>query len=312
MWVILAAIAPNFLLILLGWGIRVRRWLDASFWVQTEKLTYYLLFPALLVANLAEAKLDGLPVAAIIGAQGLGLVGVLALVVLPLRLVWPRLATDGAVFTSFFQGSVRPNTYIGFAMASALWGANGVTVTALAAALVIPLVNLVCVIALIRWGEGDHQRGLGPTLWAIARNPLILACLIGAALNVSGLGLPPVIGPVLKIMAQASLALGLLCVGAGLEFSAIRGAGSVVGATLVVKLAVVPAAVAALAWWFGLSGSQLAATIAYAALPVATNSYVLARQLGGDARLAAAIITTSTIAAAATLPVAAMLIARLP
>lgn len=312
MLTIAVAILPNFALIVLGWAMRARRWLEPAFWVQAERLTYYLLLPALLITNLAEARLDGLPVAAIAAAQGLGIVAVLALFALPLRLAWPRLRHDGPGFTSLVQGTIRPNTYVAFAVAAALWGAQGVTVAAVSAALVVPLVNLICVAALVQWGQGGGRRGLGPTLAAIARNPLILACLLGAGLNLGGIGLPPVVGPVLKILAQASLALGLLCVGAGLDLGAVRGAGRVVAASLILKLAVLPAAVAAVGWAFGLTGATLAAAIVYAAVPVATNAYVLARQLGGDHALAAAIITASTLAAALTLPAAAALIARLP
>lgn len=309
---IAAAIIPNFALILLGWGMRARRLLEPAFWTQAERLTYYLLFPALLVTNLAEAKLTGLPVLTIAAAQGLGIFVILGAAALPLRHFWPRLKGDGPGFTSLFQGAIRPNTYMAFAVAAALWGATGVTVAAISAAVVVPLVNLLCVAALVHWGHSGGRRGLGPTLVAIARNPLIVACLIGAGLNLSGIGLPPIIGPFLKILAQASLALGLLCVGAGLDLGALRGTGRVVVATLVLKLAALPAVVGTLGWWFGLRAEPLAATILYAAVPVAANAYVLARQLGGDFKLAAAIITASTLAAAVTLPVATLLIGHLP
>ncbi|MCA1908411.1 MAG: AEC family transporter [Magnetospirillum sp.] len=309
---IAAAIVPNFALILLGWGMRARRLLEPAFWAQAERLTYYLLFPALLVTNLAEAKLTGLPVVAIAAAQGLGIFVILGALVLPSRHLWPRLKDDGPGFTSLFQGAIRPNTYMAFAVAAALWGSAGVTVAAVSAALVVPLVNLLCVSALVHWGQGDGKRGLGPTLAAIAKNPLIVACLLGAALNLSGIGLPPIIGPLLKILAQASLALGLLCVGAGLDLGAVRGAGRVVAVSLALKLVALPVAVGTLGWVFGLRGETLAATIIYAAVPVAANAYVLARQLGGDFKLAAAIITASTLAAAATLPVATLLIGHLP
>lgn len=312
MLAIAAAIIPNFALILLGWGIRARRLLEPAFWAQAERLTYYLLLPALLVTNLAEAPLAGLPVVAIATAQGLGIAVILMVLALPLRHFWPRLRLDGPGFTSLFQGAIRPNTYVAFAVAAALWGSAGVTVAAVSAALVVPLVNLLCVSALVHWGQGDGKRGLGPTLAAIARNPLILACLLGAGLNLSGIGLPPIIGPLLKILAQASLALGLLCVGAGLDLGAVRGAGRVVAASLGLKLLALPLAVGGLGWLFGLRGVPLAASIIYAAVPVATNAYVLARQLGGDFKLAAAIITASTLAAAFTLPVAALLIGHLP
>lgn len=305
MTTILAALAPIFLLILLGWAFRVRGFLTDAFWVPAEKLTYFVLFPALLVANLAEARLDGLPVAGMVAAQGVGTL-VMAMLAASLALVAarPPLGLDDAGFSSLFQGLIRPNTYVGFAATAGMFGPPGVTLTAICVALVVPLVNLLSVIALVRWGNAKEgaRRGFGAALLAIATNPLILACIVGIGLNLTGIGLPPVIGPFLKVLGQASLALGLLAVGAGLEIAAIRQAGPVVGLAAFGKLLVLPALIGGCAWAFGIRDLALAVTTAYAGLPVAPNAYVLARRMGGDARLMAAIITLTTLLAAATLP----------
>jgi predicted permease len=300
---IVGALAPIFALIVMGWAFRVRGWLTDSFWVPAEKLTYYVLFPALLTANLAEARLDGLPVAAILGAQGgATLIMAAAAAALAANAHRPPLRLDGAGASSLFQGIIRPNTYVGFAAAASLFGAQGVTLTALCVALVVPLVNLLSVIACLRWaGAKGARRGWRGLAKPIITNPIILSCAVGIALNLSGIGLPPVAGPLLKILGQASLALGLLAVGAGLELRAVRAAGPAVAVVLVGKLLLLPALVAALAWTMGVRGLPLAVAIVYSALPVAPNAYVLARQMGGDARLMAAIITLSTMVAAVTL-----------
>lgn len=306
MTTILAALAPIFLLILLGWAFRATGFLDDTFWVPAEKLTYFFLFPALLLTNLAEAPLDGLPVAGMIGAQGVGTLAMAALAAgLATAAARPPLRLDPAGFSSVFQGMIRPNTYVGFAAAAGMFGAQGVTLVAICVALVVPLVNLLSVIALVRWGSGKDgaRRGLGGALLAVATNPLILACGAGIALNLGDLGLPPVVGPLLKVLGQASLALGLLAVGAGLEVAAIRRGGPAVGLAAVAKLVLAPAVIGALAWGMGVRDLALAVTTAYAGLPVAPNAYVLARRMGGDARLMAAIITLTTVLAAATLPV---------
>ncbi|MBC7951983.1 MAG: AEC family transporter [Rhodospirillaceae bacterium] len=307
---IVGALAPIFMLILLGWGLRARGFLTDAFWVPAERLTYYVLFPALLIANLAEAKLAGLPVAAILGAHGtatLILAGLAALVAThanrrPLRL-------NGAGASSLFQGIIRPNTYVGFAAAAGLFGAEGVTLTALCVALVVPLVNLLSVMGLVHFAAPKGaRRGWRGMALPIITNPIIIGCLMGIALNASGLGLPPIIGPFLKVLGQASLALGLLAVGAGLEIKAIRETGPAVTLTILARLVLSPALVAALAWMMDLRGLALAVCVLYGGLPVAPNAYVLARQLGGDARLMAAIITLSTLAAAVTLAVLAALV----
>lgn len=311
MTTILGALAPIFLLILLGWSFRVSGFLTDGFWVPAEKLTYFFLFPALLIANLAEARLEGLPVAGMVGAHGIGTL-VMAAVAASLALIAakPPLRLNGPGFSSLFQGLIRPNTYVGFAATAGLFGASGVTLTAICVALVVPLVNLLSVIALVRWGGSKEgaQRGIGAALLAIVKNPLIAACLIGIALNLFDIGLPPVIGPFLKVLGQASLALGLLAVGAGLEVAAIRQSGPAVGLAAFGKLLALPALIGGCAWMLGVRDLALAVTIAYAGLPVAPNAYVLARRMGGDARLMAAMITLTTVLAAATLPAWMLLI----
>lgn len=302
------ALAPVFLLILLGWGFRARGWLADSFWVPAEKLTYYALFPALLISNLAEARLEGLPIAAILTAQGSAQV---TLATLAVMMAWwlrrPPTGLTAASASSFFQGMIRPNTYVGLATAAGLFGPPGLTLTALCVALVVPLGNLLAVIALVHWvpthGGSVWRRLLRP----IVTNPMILSCAAGMALNLSGIGLPPVIGPFFKILGQASLTLGLLAVGAGLDLKAVRAGGFVLALTLTGKLLLMPLAVAAFAWTLGVRGVDFAVCVAFGGLPVAPNAYVLARQMGGDARLMAAIITLSTLAGAASLTVLVLL-----
>jgi malonate transporter len=298
---ILGALAPIFLLILLGWAIRRCGFVAESFWVSAEKLTYFVLFPSLLVANLAEAQLAGLPVAAVAGAQGLAILAVAGLVSGAGRLGW-RAGLEGPGYSSLFQAAIRPNTYVGFAAAASLFGAAGVTLTAVCVALVVPLVNLLCVLALLHWGGQGRQTGWR-MLVPVLKNPLISACLIGIGLNAGGIGLPPVIGPLLKILGQAALALGLLAVGAGLEPAAIRSGGRPLAVAGALKLVAMPLLAGGLAVAFGLSGTALAVSVLYAGLPVAPNAYMLARQMGGDARLMAAMISLTTLLAGATLPV---------
>lgn len=295
-------LAPIFLLIVLGAVLRATRFL--SYWWAAERLTYFILFPALLVANLAEARLEGLPVAGMAGAQAGG-VAAMAVLVLAFRssLGRPPWRLDGAGFTSLFQGCIRPNTYVGLAVAAGLFGVQGLTLTAICVATAVPLVNLLSVVVMVRHaGKEGASRPWREAVMPVVRNPLIAACLTGIALNLTGIGLPPVVGPFLKILGAASLPLGLLAVGAGLDLRGLRHTGAPVVLSAVAKLAVLPLLTACGGWLLGLGGLPLAVCVAYAALPCAPNAYMLARQMGGDAGLMAKIITAQTVVAAATLP----------
>lgn len=294
---ILLALAPVFLLIFIGHGLK--RWgvLDGAFWVGAERLTYFLLFPALLVETLAGAEVA----AAIAGPMALAMIaGVLAVTAVAFA-ARTRLGADGPAFTSIYQGSVRPNTYVGLAVAAGAFGRPGVSLAAICVAATVPLVNLLSVAVLSRYAGASAARARAVAV-AVATNPLILACALGILLNVTGLGLPPVLDSLLRALGSASLPLGLMAVGAGLDLGAARGAGARVGLAAAFKLLLLPGLTAAALFAFGIGGTAYRVALLYASLPCSASAYVLARQLGGDAALMASIITVQTLAAILTMP----------
>ena len=135
------------------------------------------------------------------------------------------------------------------------------------------------------------------------RNPVIIACLIGAGLNLSDVGLPAVIGPFMLLIGKAALPLGLMAVGAGLDFRSLSARRGVLTGTAAVKLIVMPFLTWVLCLTFGVEGISAVICIIFAALPVSATSYVMARQMGGDGQLMAGIVTSTTLAAALTLPI---------
>nr|WP_163501574.1 AEC family transporter [Halomonas socia] len=291
------ALGPLFLLILLGAALGWKHLPGGDFWPQLEKLIYFLLFPAMLVATLATADVSQVPV----GRVALVLLGVMAVLGALLWRLRQRLGLDPAAFTSVFQGALRFNTYVGVAGASALHGSAGATVAAVAVALMVPVVNVLCVASFIAAGTLGPA-SLGKSLLALARNPLILACLAGIALNLSGIGLPGWSAQTVGLLGSAALPLGLVAVGVALRPRALVRLDRGVWAANLLKLVAMPGLVLALALLLGLDPVSRDVALLFAALPTATSAYILARQLGGDAELMAALITGQTLLAMLTLP----------
>ncbi|MCX5506867.1 AEC family transporter [Pseudomonas sp. BJa3] len=293
---LLTTLVPIILLIALGTWLRVRGFLAETFWPGAERLSYYVLLPSLFLHGLATANLDGVPV--------LGMVGVLMLSTLLgalLLVLYQAVAShDGGDFTSVFQGGVRFNNYIGATLAAGLYGAAGIALAAVANAAIVPLVNLLCVLVFARFSA----RHSSPTtvLKAIFANPLIIGCAAGLLLRVTGLGLPAGLEPTVKALGQAALPLGLLCVGAALGGARLGQQVRPVLAASLFKFLIMPVATWGLCRLLGLSGQAAVVAVLFQALPTASSSYVMARQMGGNAPLMATIIALQTIAAAATLP----------
>jgi predicted permease len=301
----IAALFPVFAVIVIGYGLSRRRFVDDGFWAAAERITFYVFFPALLVASTAKANLAGLDV----GAVALALLGGIAIVVAMACALRRPLRLNGPAYSSLIQSAIRPNVYVAFSAAAALYGREGLAAMSLCIAIVVPAVNIISVYALVRHGAGAEtgepgSGGWGRVVAGVAANPLVLACAVGFALNWTGIGLPPLIGPLLEILGQASLAVGLLAVGAGLDLKALGNAGPGVAAASLLKLAVLPLVTWVLARLLGVDGVALAAVITTAAVPVSATAYVMARQMGGDARIMAGAITATTLAALITMPLA--------
>jgi malonate transporter and related proteins len=293
------ALAPIFLLILLGYLLRRYEFPGGGFWPLSERLTYYVLLPCLLVDSLISADFGALPVARTFAVIVLSLV-LVSLLTLAMRRMLPL---NGPAFTSLFQGAIRPNTYLGLAGAMALFGQEGVLLSALAIAAVIPANNLICVLVVSCYGAKE-VRGIGRITLEIAKNPLIVSCLIGFAINAAGVRLPFELPEVVRVLGRASLPLGLLAVGAGLSFGSTAQGWLPIMLSSVLKMAVLPLVTMLLCLWMGVTGTAAGVAILFTAIPTSASSYILARQLGGDHRLMAAILTAQTAAAALFLPLA--------
>lgn len=292
-----SALGPLFLLILLGAVLGWRRWPGNDFWPQLERVIYYLLFPAMLVSTLATANVEEVPVIRV----AIALLGVMVGFAILLWRGQEWLELDGATFTSVFQGSLRFNTYVGVAGAAAIHGGSGATVAAVAVALMVPVVNILCVASFIAAGTLGSAN-LGRSLLALIRNPLILACLLGITLNLSDVGLPGWSNRTIHLLGAAALPLGLVAVGVALRPHALVRLDRGVWAANLIKLILTPAMVLCLSFLLQLDPISRDVVLLFAALPTATSAYILARQLGGDADLMAALITGQTLLAMVTLP----------
>jgi malonate transporter and related proteins len=300
------ALLPILVLILLGLGLKQIRFIPAEAWAGMERLTYYLLFPALLIHSLGRQQLSGIP-----WLEMLQIIAAVLLLSSTLLILWYRLfsASSGSTFTSIFQGGVRFNTYIALALCQAFYADRGLALGAVAAGFMIVLINLLCITALSIWGSTGNRSWRG-FLRDILANPLIIACVIGWSLNLGGIGLPGPSGDILEIIGRAALPFGLLAVGAALRLQAIHGHLRPALVSSLVQFGVKPLATAGLISLSGLDGLAASVLLIVFMTPTAPSAYILAKQLGGDAETMASIITLQTLLAFLLMPAIAYLLLR--
>jgi malonate transporter len=296
------ALAPVFLLIAIGWALKVLWLRDEAMWRPAEKLAYFVLIPALVVHDLYNADLASLPFSRMVIAL-LGSVIIVALALLALRPLLSKLLVKGDVgFTSVFQGSIRANFFITLAAAPVLLPANGAALVIIAVAFFTVMVNIFAVLVLARWGR-DGKADLGALIKRLATNPFIVATLVGIAVNLSTVPVPRVVDSTFALLAAAGLPLALLTAGAGLRLATVGVHLPGIFIASLGKLLILPAVAVGLGTLLGLEASVLAMLVLFHSQPTAITSYVLAKQMGGDHDLMAGILTTQTLLAVFTVPV---------
>lgn len=307
---ILFSLLPLFVVILIGYWLRQGDIVPDGFWEPAEKLTLFVFFPSLLATELAEAEmaLVDFYFAAIALSGALVVAMVLLWGMRPWLL--RRWQVTDQDYLALFLGALRSNGVIAFAAAGLLFGQAGITLTAFSLAVLIPLTTLLSLAALWCYDapprdEDDKQTGAAgtpatasqttasratapppssppppspqrrckgrvrPVLAGLGRDPLVLACLIGLIAHTTGAGLP-VVGPVLALLAEATVPLGLLVIGATLSLADSRLIGPVLPGAVVTRLAVLPLLTAVGCWLLDVRGITAAVVVLVTALPAAS------------------------------------------
>ncbi len=299
MTAMLAGVVPVFLLIALGYGLRKSGFLIDKAWRPIEKLSINLLYPAFLIPAIWNANLLG-GSATVAGASA---VGATLLVAGATLLAKPLIKLDGPSYTSVFQGVIRWNSFVFIPVIQSVYGAEGTAMAAVAIAFIIPVSNITCVMVLARWGSIHREPSVLGMAKAMIANPILVACMIGLGLNL--LRVPPIPGvsQVLDMTGAAALPLGLIVAGAGLSFAEVKRRRVTIAGITLVKLGLMPPLMWLIAWAMG--GDQMAQGIALicGSAPGSAASYILARQMGGDAPLMAGVVALTTVVNAITIPI---------
>ena len=281
---------PDFTLILIG--LALMRWgrFETAFWLGLERIVYFILFPALLFHSIVRTPFQFEATAALAYT---GLMTITTGIVL--GWVARPFVSNALDWASSVQCAFRFNSYIALALAGRLGAESGIALMAVLIGIGVPLCNAAAVFALSR-----HSRhGL---LKELARNPLLIATLGGLIFNAAGWVLPEFMAGTLSRLGAASIALGLIAVGAGLRLTGWAQARGLITWLHVVKLVCMPAVALAAGIGLGLRGQQLQIAVLFAAMPTASSAYILAQRMGGNGPLVAIIISSGTALSALSIP----------
>jgi malonate transporter and related proteins len=288
---------PDFSLILLGYLICRFTALRRPVWEQVEVLVYYVFFPVLLFHSIIKSPLDLRATSALIQAGlAMGFVSVTLAYAIPHVPLLHRFAQPRTHAASA-QVAFRFNSFVGLALADRLAGPAGLQLIAVLIGVCVPLFNVAAVWPMARHAKVGFAREL-------MRNPLIIGTVAGLCGNLLGFALPAWLEPTVTRLGAASLALGLMAAGAGMQLGALAQAKVLGTSLLAIRHLITPLVAWQLGRWFGITGPQLTILMAFSALPTASSCYVLATRMGYDGPYVAGLVTLSTILGVFSLPFA--------
>ncbi|RZI68656.1 AEC family transporter [Variovorax guangxiensis] len=288
---------PDFSLIACGWLLCRYTALDRRVWDQVESLVYYFLFPVLLFHSIVRSPIDfGATSNLLAAGLGVGLSGIALAYALPYL---PGIGRhiDRREHAGSAQIAFRFNSFICLALADRLAGPQGLLLIAVLIGVCVPLMNVAAVWPMARHAQTGFLRQL-------VRNPLIIATASGLVVNLLGLGVPTWMEPTLTRIGAASLALGLMAAGAGMQFATLARGKVLAVSLLSIRHLILPLIGWGLARALRLDATQAAVLMAFAAVPTASSAYVLAARMGYNGPYVAGLVTMSTLLGIVSLPFA--------
>ncbi len=288
---------PDFSLILCGYLVCRFTALNRKVWEQVESLVYFFLFPVLLFHSIVKSPLDLSAASSLMGAGlALGVGGIALAYSLP---HWPWLGKkiDVRLHAASAQVGFRFNSFIALALAEKLAGPPGLLMIAVLIGVCVPLFNVGAVWPMARHANKGFVREL-------LRNPLIIGTASGLIANLLGFSMPVWLEPTVNRIGQASLALGLMAAGAGMQFGSLASAKTLGTLVLAVKHLGMPLLAFGLSRLFRLDATQTTVLLMFSAVPTASSCYVLAARMGYNGPYVAGLVTLSTLLGMVSLPLA--------
>jgi len=296
---------PDFSLILIGYLVCRYTALNRATWQPVESLVYYFLFPTLLFYSIIRSPIDWQGTSNLmLAGVATGLVAIAMTYTLP-RWPWLGKRVDSRDAAASAQIAFRFNSFIGLALADRLAGPQGLQLISVLIGVCVPMFNIAAVYPMARGSQHGFMREL-------LRNPLIVATLTALVCNLLGLRLPTIVEPTVARIGQASIVLGLMSAGAGMQLGLLARGKLLSGSVLAIRHFVTPLIALCMAHWLALSAQQAAILLIFSALPTASTCYVLAARMGYNGAYVAGLVTLSTICGVASLPFALSLLGWWP
>lgn len=301
-------VAPVFLMVALGYFVRRINVINENFVEVTSKFVFSISLPALIFMMISKIDLSEAIDLKQIGYIYVGTI--IAFVVIWITTIpFIKKGKDRSVF---IQGAFRSNfAIVGFAIISKMFGYEALGKASIILAFILPLYNVLAVIALTVPMRKEKKLNPKDTLLEILLNPLIIAVIVALPFSYFRIQLPSMINITGTFLADVALPLALVGIGGSINFLQIKKASALAFSSAFIKLILVPAVLTLGAYYYGFRDVDLGIVFILFACPTAIVSFIMAEAMGANSKLAGNIVLISTVASVFTMAVGIVILKEL-
>ena len=282
-------ILPIFISLALGYLLRRVRLLDGQSVEKLNGLSFKVFLPLFLFNNLLRTDLTQAFNGRLVLFAVLGVTGLFLLMMLVMPLLEKEKPRCGVLVQAVFRSNFA---LFGLPVAISLCTEERVGPTSLLVGIVVPIYNVLAVVALELFRGGRPSPG--KIAKGIATNPLIIASLLGLLVNFAGIPFPAVAEKCVRDLGNVATPLSLIALGADFRFGAARRDLRQLSIAVIGKLVVSPLLLVGAGILCGFRNELLVPILVFSGSPTAVSSYPMAQQMGGDGELAGeAVVFTS-------------------
>lgn len=292
------AVLPFLVYLALGYfAVRVRI-TDRDFMNRLNRFVFTLIFPFMTFWNVYSTTPESMPSLTLLLYVGLGTLALEGLLLLTVPRVIPENRRRGVVIQAIFRSNFA---LYGVPMTTALFPESG-AVAGIVLLEVVSIYNITSVIILEYYNKENGGRvSVGPLFVKLLKNPLLQGCMVGLVFFALGLKLPKAIETPVRALASAASPVAMITLGGTLSFAALKKNRRILTGVLGIRLLLLPLAAVLAGAALGLRGVELFLVLMASGTPIATASYPMAANMGGDGELAGQLVFLSTVLSLATI-----------
>lgn len=290
LYLAVSVVFPLFCMMALGYFLKAIGIFNDLFLKQLNGLCFRVFLPLVLFINIYQSDFFELFSARLI------LFAVILVVVsfILLMIIIPKIEPENNNRGVMIQGIFRSNYILfGVPIAQTLYGNEHTGTTAILIAFIIPLFNLLSVVALSIYSKQKQSRK--QVLAEVIHNPLIIGSVVAFFFVLTGIRLPILIEHTIADISKVATPLALIVLGGSFQFKSIGAYKKQLSISVLGKLILLPGIFIPIAILFGFRKIELAALMAIFASPTAVSTFTMAQNAKANYKLSGQIVVLDSM-----------------